>query len=188
MIIKPFILASASPRRKQLLNQANYIFDIVVSDILENDNPKENSFNKAKTVALLHPTRIILSADTIVICDGKILGKPKDEDDALKMLLTLNNNMHTVITSFCILSFNNKIEFIEHKNVKSKIWFGNFSSDQYKSYIKTKEPMDKAGAYGIQEIGSIFIKKITGSYTNIVGLPMYEVSIALQKIGITALI
>lgn len=186
MNTKPFILASASPRRKQLLSFANYIFDIVVPDVLENDDPKENSLNKAKAVALLHPERIILSADTIVICDGKILGKPKNEADALKMLLTLNNNMHTVITSFCILNFDSKI--LEHKSVKSKIWFGNFSTDQYKAYIKTKEPMDKAGSYGIQEIGSVFIKKITGSYTNIVGLPMYEVSIALQKIGITALI
>jgi len=183
-----FILASASPRRKLLLTQARYNFTIISPNIKETNNPKENAFNKALTVAKNNYNKIILACDTIVVCDSKVLNKPDNFNTAFTMLKTLNKNKHAVYTSFCILIYNDKVKKIIQKTVKSIVYFGNFSDEFLKAYINTKEPMDKAGAYGIQEIGSVLVKKIHGSYTNVVGLPMYEVANALQKFNITALI
>jgi septum formation protein len=186
-----FILASKSPRRKQLLEQAKYNFIVKEPKVKENNCSKTNAYNKAYYVAKKYPDTIVLACDTIVICNSIVLNKPKNTNDAFKMLKMLNNTFHYVHSSFCILKYSkdyNKLIFKTQKTVITKVYFASFSDSFYKAYIKTKEPMDKAGAYGIQEIGSILIKKIKGSYTNVVGLPMYEVSYALQKINITALI
>jgi len=182
-----FILASASPRRKYLLQKAKYNFKVIKPNIVENNDSKQNAYNKAISIAETNPDRLILACDTIVVFKNTVLNKPKTKAEALFMLKTLNNNKHTVLSSFCIIKYTNKIKIYE-KTVKSIVYFGKFSDDFFIKYINTKEPMDKAGAYGIQELGSILVKKIIGSYTNVVGLPMYELAIALQKFNITALI
>lgn len=187
-----FILASSSPRRIELLGAQGYRFKVVkpladehctIKDPVK--NALDVSLRKAKVVAVKNPSKIILSADTIVVLDKLILGKPKNKKDALDMLSKLNNRTHKVITAFTVAVYkNSRLKILSSKAVTSKVIFGDFSKDDYINYIKTKEPMDKAGAYAVQGLGSKFIKTISGSYTNVVGLPLFEVSKELQKAGV----
>ena len=187
-----FILASSSPRRIEMLTKQGYSFKKVVSGADESSSskdPKKNALEvclrKAKLVAVKNPNTLILAADTIVVLEKEVLGKPKNKKDALNMLMKLNDNIHTVITAFVIGSFRQgTFKKYCHKAVSSKVRFGSFPKEEYVRYIETKEPMDKAGAYGVQNIGSRFIEHIEGSYTNVVGLPLYEVTKALKKLGI----
>ena len=122
--------------------------------------------------------RLVLAADTIVVYNDEILGKPKDEEDAFRMLKLLSGKTHEVITGVCLM-YHDKI-LVDH--VISKVTFKNITDDDIKDYIKTKEPMDKAGSYAIQGIGSKFVENYSGDYNNIVGLPMEKVLELLNEI------
>jgi septum formation protein len=170
------ILASKSPRRQELLAAMGYIFDIIVRETDETFpnyyNPEEAvrfiSANKAKVFQDLAQERVVLSADTIVVLDDKILGKPKDAAGAFTMLQSLSNRSHEVMTA-CTLYYKKQLEtFVEITRVK----FAALTEEEIQGYIASGKPMDKAGAYGIQDwIGQIAITQIEGSYTNVVGLP-----------------
>ncbi len=173
------ILASGSPRRKELLALLNIPFEVVVSNFDERidqdkkleDEIKRLSFGKAKSVFEKNEDAVVIGADTIVTIDNKVLGKPKDQEDAKRMLTLLSNNVHTVITGVTIMSKDKTETFAS----SSKVYFDQLTDDEIKEYILTKEPMDKAGAYAIQGIGSKFIKKIEGDYYSIVGLPINQI-------------
>lgn len=193
--MKKLILASASPRRKQLLKQIGVQFEILPSDIEEKLNPRlkplhqveELSRQKAQATAKMKGAKdsIILAADTMVSINDEILGKPKDEKDARRMLRKLSGSIHTVVTGFTLLdTLSNKSVT---KSVEVKIWFKKLSSQEITAYIKTKEPMDKAGAYAIQEMGAIFIERVEGDFLGAVGLPLYLVVKELKKFGINVL-
>lgn len=179
------ILASKSPRRKQLMDTLNIPYEIIVADIEETiDHKKELkgeieklSFLKALKVYKDNPNAIVVGADTIVVVDNKVLGKPHNEEEASQMLHKLQGNKHTVITGCSIISSKMSETF---SNV-SDVYFNPMSDDEIKEYIKTNEPMDKAGAYAIQGLGSKFIHSINGDYYSIMGLPISEVYQRLKK-------
>ncbi|MFH1223028.1 MAG: Maf family protein [Pseudomonadota bacterium] len=194
-----FILASGSPRRCEMLKAHGYCFKVSAPKTKESTgggsmSPKvvalKNSRLKAVAAIKKSPGLVVLSADTIVVLNKHILGKPRNKKDSLKMLLKLNNKTHSVITAYTILSARDpghggvKIKIVDEKAVESFVTFGDFSAAEYKYYVKTGEPKDKAGAYGIQGLGARFIKEVIGSYTNIVGLPLFEVMRGLKKAGI----
>ncbi len=170
-----YILASKSPRRVELLKQLIPTFDIIPANIDENikgmypsDIPLSLSFQKAIAVFKEHPDDIVIAADTIVILDNKVLGKPKNSKEAKKMLQALSGKEHKVITGYTIIS---KSKFI-NKKVTTKVYFNDLNEELIDSYVATGSPLDKAGAYGIQDKDFKLVKKIEGSYTNVVGLPL----------------
>lgn len=173
------ILASKSPRRQELLKLMGIDFRIVLKEVDESYpeglEPAEIALyiseKKAKAFDELVNDEIVITADTIVVIDGKILGKPEDEQDALEILSALSGNMHEVITAVSLLKDGQIHSFYE----VSEVFFKPITEDQIRYYIMNGNPMDKAGAYGIQEwIGLIAIEKINGSYTNVVGLPTHR--------------
>ncbi len=188
------ILASKSPRRKKLLEQLGINMKIFPSNIDENidskiganKNPEEYvkdiSFLKAKSIASLYPKSWVLGADTIVIYKNMIIGKPQSKTHAINILNKLNNCEHSVCTGFCVMK--QKTNTIVLKSVKTKVYFKHLSRKEIEWYVNTKEPYDKAGAYGIQGIGAFLVKQITGSYSNVVGLPVCEVVETLMDLNI----
>jgi len=188
--MKKIILASKSPRRKQLLKSIKLKFEVVVSDFNEDliveKNPKKLvekiSKQKAKTVAKKHKNAIIIAADTTVVLDGGIIGKPGSKKDAIEILKKLSNRSHEVITGFTVLD--SKTKKIVTKSVVSKVYFKKLTEKEILAYIKTGEPMDKAGAYGVQDRAGAFIEKIEGDFFNVVGLPIFNVCKALLKFDI----
>ena len=183
-----FILASASPRRKQLLEQAGYAFEIVVSDADESlpagITPEKavqlNAARKAQVVAENNPGAVVLGCDTVVAIDGEILGKPQDEAEAKAMLRRLSGNTHTVYSGVCITDGKKETVFA----VATDVTFYALSERTIDAYAATKEPMDKAGAYGIQGLGCVLVKEISGDYSNVVGLPLSESARALAAFGV----
>lgn len=191
------VLASGSPRRKDLLTQAGYRFKILVPSVdesfLASESPQAMVERLAKVKAQesaklyfkkKHPSahRLFISADTTVVIKNKILSKPESTREALQMLQSLQNKKHRVLTSFCILAYIDQTFYRQHlQTVTTEVEFKSLSASMIAQYIKTKEPMDKAGAYAAQGIGMSFIQSIQGSYTNVVGLPMAEVTEAFQK-------
>ena len=179
------ILASASPRRKELLSSLNIPFSIIAADISEeidqnSDLEKEIeklSYLKAEAIFKDHPDDIVIGSDTIVTIDNKVLGKPKDEKEAMDMLKTLSGKKHSVITAVSILSAKQKETF----HINSDVYFDDLSEEEIQDYIASKEPMDKAGAYAIQGKAGKFIKKIDGDYYAIIGLPINELYRRLKK-------
>jgi septum formation protein len=181
------ILASKSPRRRQLLEWAEIPFDVMVKDTDEmypaflpiEDVPVYIAKNKALAVkAELSHDRLILAADTIVVFQGKILGKPNSETDARRMLSTLSGNTHKVYTGLVILDTSNNKLFKSFEVTSVK--FRKLSAKEISFYVKSGSPMDKAGAYGIQDdFGSTFVEKINGDYFNVVGLPVFKLYNAL---------
>lgn len=172
-----YILASKSPRRQELLKLLINDFIIEVSNVDESlikDEPYNLSATlskaKAEEIFKRHPEDIVIAADTIVIHKNKILGKPKDSDEAFKMLKELSGDEHDVITGFTILSKDKCIT----KSVLTKVHFNTLSDELIKAYVQTGSPLDKAGAYGIQDKEFPLIKKIEGSYYNVMGLPVEE--------------
>ena len=169
------VLASASPRRKQILENAGYGVTVRVSDA---DETLPESITPEKAVERLAKVKahavernegeIIIAADTVVVLDGKILGKPADEDGAFEMLSSLSGRKHTVRTGVCII-YNEKEEIFSDS---TEVEFYPLSDDEIIAYIETGEPMDKAGAYGIQGRGGLFVKGIVGDYFNVMGLPV----------------
>ncbi len=177
--MKKIILASSSPRRKELLTTAGMEFEIHVKEVDETvpegtppaDAAKMTAAKKADAVAKDYGDSIVIGADTIVVANGKILGKPKDEADAKAMLKMLSGIEHEVITGVCIINGGISDSFAQISKVK----FYNLTDDDISAYVATKEPMDKAGAYGIQGLGCTLVERIEGDYFNIVGLPVAEV-------------
>ncbi len=173
------ILASNSPRRKELLTQAGVDFEVKSADVEEittKTNPDEVVIElsqlKARAVAKDNAGRVVLAADTVVACDGKILGKPADENDAFNMLKALSGKSHQVYTGVTIISEDGSIKsFAECTEV---VMYEN-SDELIHKYVATKEPMDKVGAYGIQGKGAVLVKEIKGDYNNVVGLPLAKV-------------
>ena len=180
------ILASNSPRRKELLAQANIDFEVMAANIDEvtsetkpDEVVKDLSKQKAMAIAKDNPGRVILAADTVVAIDGEILGKPKDENDAFLMLSRLSGNTHQVYTGVAIVDETGNINtFAECTEV---VMYEN-SPELIRKYIATGEPMDKAGAYGIQGKGAVLVKEIKGDYNNVVGLPLAKVYRSLYAI------
>lgn len=185
--MKKIILASSSPRRRELLETAGIKFEICVKEVDESipagtaplEAAKMTALKKALATAESHKNDIVIGADTIVVAEGKILGKPKDKDDACAMLRMLSGIEHEVITGVCIICGEKTDSFAQVSRVK----FYELTEDEIKSYVDTGEPMDKAGAYGIQGKGCILVEKIEGDYFNIVGLPVAEVVRAINKIN-----
>ncbi|HSP88468.1 MAG TPA: Maf family protein, partial [Ignavibacteriaceae bacterium] len=177
------------PRRKKLLKQLNISFETFKVDIEEKIKKGESPVKAVKRLSSekLNKAKeevkkgIIITADTIVVLDGKIIGKPVDEKDALKILHKLSGRTHIVYTGFCISNLNNKITIKDYE--KTLVTFRELNKTEILDYIKTGSPMDKAGAYGIQDdFGAVFIKKINGDYYNVVGLPLTKVYSALLKV------
>ena len=183
-----FILASASPRRKELLQKAGYTFDIQVSDadetLPDGITPAEavqlNAARKAQAVAQKHPGAVVLGCDTVVAIDGAILGKPQDEAEAKAMLRRLSDRTHTVYSGVCITDGETETVFA----VATDVTFYELSDRTIDTYAATGEPMDKAGAYGIQGLGCVLVKEISGDYSNVVGLPLSESARALASFGV----
>ena len=191
--ILKFILASASERRKELLSRIVKDFEVRVSDFDEesvhvNEDIEEYvkilSEGKAKSVALNYSSdSIIIGADTIVVIDNKVLGKPKDKNDAFRMLKSLSNNVHRVYSGVTVI--NNSTKVIKSECLYTEVYFSELSDEEIWKYIDTGECLDKAGAYGIQGFGGVFVKSINGCYYNVVGL-LKRVSIVLRAIGLSS--
>jgi nucleoside triphosphate pyrophosphatase len=187
------ILASKSPRRRYLLTQAGITFSVVPSRIDESSVPisppeqyvRDLAEAKASDVARLFPDKWIIGADTIVLIDNMILGKPKSRDDARHMLKRLSGETHQVFTGFAISCPAKERLFSE--TVVTDVLFKELSDDEIEWYVHTKEPFDKAGAYAIQGLGTFLVKRINGSYTNVVGLPVCEVIEFLIREGVVRL-
>lgn len=185
------ILASQSPRRKQLLDWAEMEFDVIVSNSDESF-PSDLAFdeaaihiakNKARAVKALQQEsdRIILAADTIVVCDNLILGKPKDRSEAISFLTHLSGNMHQVITGVYLLKGETELSFADTTTVV----FHELSEEQIEFYVDKYQPYDKAGAYAIQEwIGVVGIKSIDGDFYNVMGLPVSRVVKAIEELAL----
>ena len=185
-MIKPdkgfkLILASRSPRRRFLLKQAGLKFSVIPSKFDENSvtlsSPESYvrllAEGKAKDISMQYPDSWIIGADTIVFIDNSILGKPDSRAEARKMLKRLSGKIHQVITGYCICCRAKDRFFSE--TVKTDVYFKKLTEKEIDWYINSGEPFDKAGAYAIQGIGTFLVKRINGSYTNVVGLPVCEV-------------
>ena len=172
------ILASQSPRRKELLQQVGLTFDIQIADIDESTLPNESSDDyvkrvaicKAETVARQHPGTVIVAADTIVSIDGQTLTKPKDFDDACWMWSLLSGRQHQVKTTVVIQSDSKRLV----ETVSTAVYFKTLTVDDMQRYWASGEPHDKAGGYAIQGRAAAWVRRIEGSYSNVVGLPLYE--------------
>ncbi|MCC7430588.1 septum formation inhibitor Maf [bacterium] len=181
------VLASASPRRQELFSLVNIPFTVVKSEVEEIhlENPSETvtilALKKAEDVAKkVSENSIVVGADTIVFLENEILGKPENEEEAKKMLKKLSGKTHTVFTGFAILHKAKKVVFCE--KAETEVKFKELSEAEINFYVQTGEPLDKAGAYGIQGIGSIFIEKINGCYFNVMGFPLNRFYEAMKNI------
>lgn len=174
-----FVLASKSPRRKELLQKIGIKAEIVPANVDESAFSKLPAEKMVTQLAMLKATDVarsfkgdtyVIGADTCVCLDGEIFGKPKNIDEAYEMLKKLSGKTHSVYTGYCVVDCKSGISV--SKCEKTDVTFRSISDAQIKAYIKTREPMDKAGAYGIQERGAVFVEKINGDYFNVVGLPL----------------
>lgn len=177
-VMKNIVLASTSPRRQELLENLGLLFDIVSPDFDENILNKSFSYELIETIAekkgesvakKCNFPALIISADTVVIFNNIVMGKPKDFDDAFKMLKLLNGQTHKVVTAVCIIDNEKNKKII--KSDTSEVTFNLLKDEEIKNYIYDFQPYDKAGSYGIQELPEKFIKEIKGEFDNIVGLP-----------------
>lgn len=185
------VLASSSPRRRDLLLGLGLRFTVAPADVDENlvgEEAPEVHVSRLGLAKAVHVSEIVrdqwvLGADTVVVIDGAILGKPRDEEEALTMLSTLTGRTHEVFTGYA---------FVHHcfpekrlvRHVRSKVTIREMTPPEIAGYVRTGEPLDKAGAYAIQGVGSAIVAEIDGSYTNVVGLPLCEVAKDLKKLGI----
>lgn len=188
------ILASSSPRRKDILQQLGLKFDIISSNIEEvfdkNLNPEEVAkslaYQKAYDVASnLKGEYLIIGSDTIVVLNNEILGKPYDEHDVYSMLRKLSGKTHQVMTGLCV--YNTKDNSYLAETDINMVRFREISDEEIASYIKSGEPFDKAGSYAIQGLAAVFVEHIEGTYSGIVGLPIYTLDKMLKHYGINIL-
>lgn len=185
---RPLVLASQSPRRREILERLGLSFEIVPAHIDETPAPHESSldyasrmaFEKASAVASLHAQSVVLGADTIVICAGGLMGKPRDDADALRMLKLLAGTWHEVTTAVCLCVPG---EPPGRSEVVTRVRFRALPEEALRRYIATGEGRDKAGSYGIQDLGAGLVTEVQGSYTNVVGLPAAESLGLLEAAG-----
>ena len=181
------ILASKSTRRKELLSLITRDFEIIPAvgeeradkSLPPSEYVTELARHKAEEVACSHHGDIVIGADTVVVTGNEILGKPKDEADAKRMLMLLSGREHSVYTGVCIISKDENVSFCE----ETKVRFFKLSEHETDEYIATGEPFDKAGAYGIQELGALLVSGITGDYYNVMGLPVGRLARELKNFG-----
>lgn len=186
--MKNFILASASPRRKQILTECGVSCTVVPSDIDESSLPEPPPEKYVMELALLKGAQvakaaskgdIIISADTVVVCEGEIMGKPSDFDSAKAMLMKLSGSWHSVLTGYCVMDAATGEASVRYEETKVK--FREFSEKEALRYIRSGECMDKAGAYGIQEKGRLLVERIDGDFFNVVGLPICALAKLLKE-------
>jgi len=187
----PVILASASPRREQLLREMGLRFTIVrpdgVEELLTGAAPDvlaaQNAQRKARAVAGRHPAALVIGADTIVVLDGKVFGKPADLPAAATMLGRLAGRQHEVITAVCLIHRCREVAFHD----TTKVWMKPFTPAEIAAYFQRVNPLDKAGAYAAQEFGDTIIERIEGSFANVMGLPVERLRLALaERFGMLA--
>ncbi len=185
-LLPQFILASGSPRRRHLLESVGLTFEAVESGVdesqREDEQPEQYALRmaceKARTVSLRNPTVLVLGADTVVDLDGEVLGKPTSAAEAKSTLLRLSGRTHRVITAIALAKDGT---ILEHETVCSWVTFRRLSPEEIDAYILSREPFDKAGAYGVQGLGRNFVEEISGSFTNVMGLPLENVLPALKR-------
>lgn len=188
--MKRIILASASPRRKELLEKIGLEFEIIPSNYDEKLTDDSFTYEKIEALALnkgldiakdIKDNAIIISADTVVVLDNKILGKPHSKEEAFNMISALSDKTHEVITAIAMLDTGNNKQLIH--SVTTKVTFRKISKEEIEKYVSTKEPYDKAGAYAAQGIAAIFVEKIEGCFNNVVGISSFEVNKMLNELG-----
>lgn len=184
------LLASASPRRRQLLTEAGYDFEVAVPSVVESHSPdlslreltSANALRKGLAVARAYPGRIVLAADTLVALEGQVIGKPADQADAIRLLRLLSDRTHLVATGVFIsdLRRGQSVTF----TVLSRVAFRKLNALTIEEYLSRIDPLDKAGAYAAQGSGSSIIRQIAGSRSNVIGLPLAETSATLARFGV----
>lgn len=192
-MITPVILASNSPRRRELLRQLGVSFTVDPADVDESVRPGESpeayalrvALDKARAAAARTGKGIIIAADTIVVLDDTVLGKPADARDAERMLALLSGRMHQVITAVAVTNVASGRTLT--RTAATKVWFRRLTQEEIAAYVVSREPLDKAGAYGIQEKGALLVEKIEGCYFNVVGLPLALLAEMLKEFGIRLL-
>ena len=191
--MKRIVLASASPRRKELLEQIGLRFEVEPSDYEEDIVPgsephemaRKLSLGKARAAARKHRNAIIIAADTFVVFGDRILGKPRTDAEAREMLRALNGQAHSVITGFTILD--TETGKVLSRSVETRVHMRKLTLKEIDSYVRTKEPLGKAGGYAIQGLGAVLIERIEGDYSNVVGLPLSALAESLREFGVHAL-
>ena len=187
---EPIILASASPRRHELLSMIGLPYEVHAPEVDESETGSPDGMvlrlaqKKARAAAAVYPGRVILAADTLVYAKGEVLGKPRDEADALRMIGLLRDDWHEVYTGVCVIDRSGH----EHTGAdKTAVHFMPISDDEIRAYVNGGEPFGKAGAYAIQGVAGAFISGIEGSYSNVIGLPLHLVKALLGKADIKLL-
>lgn len=190
----PLVLASASPRRRELLDKLGLTFEIAVADVDERRLPDEPPAAYVARLARLKATTIaerrvdhaaVLGADTTVVCDGAVLNKPVDLDESARMLGSLRGREHEVLTAVAlVVAQGGQIAAARDLTVSTRVRFRNFSDATLAGYVASREGMDKAGAYGIQALGAALVSEVFGSYTNVVGLPCAETITLLESLDV----
>ncbi|MFO8100889.1 MAG: Maf family protein [Dehalococcoidia bacterium] len=191
--MRKIVLASASPRRQELLKQIGLKFEVdpgnceevLRGDIEPAELAKSLSHQKAQAVAQKHPDAIVIAADTFIVAGKSLMGKARSEAEAREMLTELSGKSHSVITGFTIIdTLKGKVV---SQSVETKVWFRRLSEEEIDAYVKCGEPIGKAGAYAIQGLGSVIVERIEGDYSNVVGLPLTALAEALKGLGIPVL-
>ena len=187
--MKTLILASRSPRRVELLKRIGLPVDVIISSVEETpgrgESPRETAIRlaeaKAGDVAPTHPDRWVIGADTVVVVDGEIFGKPVGPEDGRRMLSRLSGRTHIVVTGFAVVRQDRGV--VESRAVETEVDVKPLTRREIDGYLATGEPADKAGAYAIQGVGAFMVTAIRGSYTNVVGLPVCELVDLLEELG-----
>ena len=190
---RKIILASASPRRKEILGKTGLKFSVDAGDYKEDMDlalkPRQLarflSSEKARAVAVKYASALVIAADTFIVFQGSLLGKPHTREEARRMLSLLNGRQHSVLTGFTVIDTltGKKLS----RSVETKVFFKKMTGQEIESYVKTGEPLDKAGAYAIQGFGAVLVKKIEGDYFNVMGLPLRSLTGVLRKFGVSVL-
>jgi len=191
--MKKIILASASPRRKEILEITGLSFSVCDSEYEEDlDLPLKPhklarflSLKKAEAVAHQYRDAIIIAADTFIYFKNRLLGKPQSGEEAEKMLRLLNGKVHSVITGFTVMD--TESDQVASRSEVTKVYFKKLTGEEIKAYVRSGEPLDKAGAYAVQGLGAVFIEKIDGDFFNVMGLPLCALTESLKKFGVHVL-
>jgi septum formation protein len=191
--MKRIFLASASPRRKELLEQIGLRFEVEPSnydeEIASASEPHETarklSLGKARAAERKHRNALIIAADTFVVFGDRVLGKPRTDSEARKMLRALNGQAHSVITGFTILD--TETGKVLSRSVETRVHMRKLTLKEIDSYVRSKEPLGKAGGYAIQGLGAVLVERIEGDYSNVVGLPLSALAESLREFGVHAL-
>lgn len=181
-----YVLASKSPRRAELMHYIAPDFEILPAECGENppdeieadEVPEFLAVKKALDVSEKRPYSLVIGCDTVVILNGEIMGKPKDLEDAFRMLKALSGRVHTVVSGVCLCYKGKTLSFTQ----KTAVEFYPLSDEDILNYVRQSNPLDKAGAYGIQDKGGLFVKEISGDYYNVVGLPLARLNLEIKKL------